>query len=471
MAKAPVLTPQAEDFPRWYQDVVAKAELADNGPVRGTMVIRPYGYAIWERMQAEMDARIKRAGAANAYFPLFIPESYLRREAEHVEGFAPEVAVVTHAGGKDLEEPAVVRPTSETIINTYFAKWVQSYRDLPFLLNQWANVVRWELRPRLFLRTTEFLWQEGHTCHATQAEAKAYAERILYEVYEDFMVEVLAIPVLTGRKTARERFPGAINTLACEAMMRDGKALQMGTSHELGQNFAKVFGTQYSTEDGGLEHVWQTSWGTSTRMMGGLIMAHGDDRGLRLPPRLAPTQVAVVLVRGEDGAGEAAEQLTADLAGRGVRVALDAATDQSFGRRVTDWELRGVPVRVEVGPRDLAAGTVTLVRRDLGTKESVPVGSVADGVPALLDTIQADLLSAATETREGATIDVATIDEAGEAADEGFARVPWVVLRDGDGEARLREVGVTVRVLRRPDGGLPASEDEPDTIAVVAKAY
>src|SRR4051795_481804 len=277
MAKAPILTPQATDFPRWYQDVVAKAELAENGPVRGTMVIRPWGYAIWERLQRELDDRIKAAGAENAYFPVFIPEAYLHKEAEHVEGFSPELAVVTHGGGKELEEPVVVRPTSETIINTYFAKWVQSYRDLPVLVNQWANVVRWELRPRLFLRTTEFLWQEGHTAHATREDAAAYAERILREVYADFMVNVLAIPVLTGRKTARERFPGAINTLTCEAMMGDGKALQMGTSHELGQNFAKAFGTQYTSEAGTLEHVWQTSWGASTRMVGGLIMAHGDD--------------------------------------------------------------------------------------------------------------------------------------------------------------------------------------------------
>jgi prolyl-tRNA synthetase len=309
MTKQAVLTPQADDFPRWYQDVVAKAGLAENGPVRGTMVILPYGYSIWERMQAEVDARIKAAGAQNCYFPMFIPESYLTREAEHVEGFAPEVAVVTHAGGKDLEEKVVVRPTSETIINTYFSKWVQSYRDLPLLVNQWANVVRWELRPRLFLRTTEFLWQEGHTCHATEHDARAYAERILRDVYEDFMRNVLAIPVLPGRKTARERFPGAINTLTCEAMMGDGKALQMGTSHELGQNFAKVFGTQYSSETGSLEHVWQTSWGVSTRMVGGLIMAHGDDAGLRLPPRVAPVQVVVLLVRDEGGARDAADAL------------------------------------------------------------------------------------------------------------------------------------------------------------------
>src|SRR6476469_4927583 len=265
MAKAPILTPQATDFPRWYQDVVAKAELADNGPVRGTMVIRPWGYAIWERMQAELDARIKAAGAQNAYFPLFIPEEYLRREAEHVEGFSPELAVVTHGGGKELEEPVVVRPTSETIINHYFAKWVQSYRDLPLLINQWANVVRWELRPRLFLRTTEFLWQEGHTAHATEADARAYALRILRDVYQDFMVNVLAMPVVVGLKTAKERFAGAVNSLTCEGMMGDGKALQMGTSHEFGQNFAKVFGIDFLDDTGAQQTACTTSWGVSTR--------------------------------------------------------------------------------------------------------------------------------------------------------------------------------------------------------------
>ncbi|MGH9115922.1 MAG: aminoacyl--tRNA ligase-related protein, partial [Acidimicrobiales bacterium] len=276
------LTPRAIDFPRWYQDVITQAELADNGPVRGTMVIRPWGYAIWERMQAELDARIKEAGAENAYFPLFIPESYLQREAQHVEGFSPELAVVTHGGGKQLEEPVVVRPTSETVINSFFAKWVHSYRDLPLLVNQWANVVRWELRPRLFLRTSEFLWQEGHTAHATEAEAREYALRILRDVYADTMVDVLAIPVLTGHKTARERFAGATRTWTCEAMMGDGKALQMGTSHELGQNFARAFGIQYSSSEGAQEYVWQTSWGASTRLVGALIMAHGDDAGLRL---------------------------------------------------------------------------------------------------------------------------------------------------------------------------------------------
>ena len=470
MAKGSVLTAQAEDFPRWYQDVVAKAELAENGPVRGTMVIRPYGYSLWERMQAEMDARIKAAGAANAYFPLFIPESYLRREAEHVEGFAPELAVVTHAGGEKLGEPVVVRPTSETIINTYFSKWVQSYRDLPLLINQWANVVRWELRPRVFLRTTEFLWQEGHTCHATQEDARDYATKILEEVYADFMVNVLAIPVLPGRKTARERFPGAINTLTVEAMMGDGKALQMGTSHELGQNFAKVFETQYSTEAGGLEYVWQTSWGASTRLVGGLIMAHGDDAGLRVPPRLAPIQVVVLLVRGEEGAGEAADRLARELRGVDIHTEVDARTDLSFGRRVVDWELKGVPVRVEVGPRDLASGVVTLARRDAGTKITVPVAEAAPRVLSLLEHIQGELLAEATARLRSRTVSVKTVDEAAEAAATGFAELPWAAIGI-EGEDRLRADGITVRCLRRDDGSLPLTDDEPGLLATVGRAY
>ncbi|MGI8794272.1 MAG: proline--tRNA ligase, partial [Acidimicrobiales bacterium] len=388
MPKAPVLTPQGEDFPRWYQDIVAKAELADNGPVRGTMVIRPYGYAIWERMQAEFDARIKAAGAQNAYFPVFIPESYLTREAEHVEGFSPELAVVTHAGGKQLEEPVVVRPTSETIINSYFSKWVQSYRDLPLRINQWANVVRWELRPRLFLRTTEFLWQEGHTAHATQAQAHDYAVQILNEVYAEVMRDVLAIPVRVGRKTEKERFAGALTSWTCEGTMRDGKALQMGTSHELGQNFAKVFDTTYLSEAGEQEFVWQTSWGVSTRLVGALIMAHGDDAGLRIPPRLAPIQAVVVLVRDEQGAGDVARSLVAELSAAGVRVELDDRVDTSFGRRAVDWELKGVPIRLEVGPRDLADGNVTVVRRDTGNKTPVAVGAAAAAVSDGLDAAQ-----------------------------------------------------------------------------------
>ena len=363
-----------------------------------------------------------------------------------------------------------MRPTSETIVNTYFAKWIQSYRDLPLLVNQWANVVRWELRPRVFLRTTEFLWQEGHTCHATYEDARDYAAKILSEVYADFMVNVLAMPVLPGRKTARERFPGAINTLTVEAMMGDGKALQMGTSHELGQNFAKVFETQYSSESGALEYVWQTSWGSSTRMVGGLIMCHGDDAGLRVPPRLAPIQVVVLLVRGEDGAGEAADRLARELRGVDVRTEIDTRTDLSFGRRVVDWELKGVPVRVEVGPRDLASGVVTLARRDSGAKDTVAVAEAAPRVLSLLEHIQGELLAEATARLESRTAEVSTVEEAVEAAADGFARLPWVAVGAG-GEDRMRADGVTVRCLRREDGSVPLDEAEPGILATVGRAY
>ncbi|MFM6850369.1 MAG: proline--tRNA ligase [Terrabacter sp.] len=465
-----VLTPQAEDFPRWYQDVVAKAELADNGPVRGTMVIRPYGYAIWERMQADMDRRIKEAGARNAYFPLFIPESYLTREAEHVEGFSPELAVVTHAGGKELEEKVVVRPTSETVIGEYMAKWTQSYRDLPLLLNQWANVVRWELRPRVFLRTSEFLWQEGHTAHATEADARAYARRIHAEVYAAFMREILAMPVVLGRKTARERFAGATNTLALEAMMRDGKALQMGTSHELGQNFAKAFDITYLSEQSRQETCWTTSWGTSTRMLGGLIMCHGDDAGLRVPPRLAPVQALVMVVKDGEGVVAAAEQVVADLVARGVRAELDARVDTPFGRRAVDAELKGIPVRVEVGPRDLADGSVTVVRRIAGGKSSVAVRAVVDTVTAALDEDHEALYAGALAHQTSSTRAVTTIEEAAEAARSGWATIPWSMLGP-EGESTLAESAVTVRCLTMPDGSVPESEDDDGVLAVVGRAY
>ncbi|GGW18423.1 proline--tRNA ligase [Streptomyces capoamus] len=470
MAKAPVLTPRAEDFPRWYQDLINKAELADNGPVRGTMVIRPYGYGLWERMQQEMEARIKAAGASNAYFPLFIPQSYLTREAEHVEGFAPELAVVTHGGGKELEEPVVVRPTSETIVNEYFSKWVQSYRDLPLLINQWANVVRWEMRPRVFLRTTEFLWQEGHTAHATYDDARAYAERIHRDVYHDFMVNVLGIDVVLGRKTARERFAGAINTLTLEGMMGDGKALQMGTSHELGQNFAKAFGTRYLSGDGRQELVWQTSWGTSTRMVGGLIMSHGDDSGLRVPPRLAPVQAVVLAVKGDDAVLAKVREIGGRLAAAGVRVQVDDRTDVPFGRRAVDWELKGVPVRIEVGPRDLEHGTALLARRIPGGKEPVRVGELEALVPKVLEEDQALLLAQSRERREDRTADTRTIEEAVEAAATGWARIPWAVLGP-DGEAALAEQGVSVRCLVAADGSVPDREDQPGNVAIVARAY
>ncbi|MEU3336317.1 proline--tRNA ligase [Streptomyces sp. NPDC002144] len=471
MAKASVLTPRADDFPRWYQDLINKAELADNGPVRGTMVIRPYGYGLWERMQAEMDARIKATGTQNAYFPLLIPQSYLTREADHVEGFAPELAVVTHAGGKELEEPAVVRPTSETIINEYFSKWVQSYRDLPLLINQWANVVRWELRPRLFLRTTEFLWQEGHTAHATYEEARDFAARIQRHVYGDFLRDVLAMDFVSGRKTVKERFAGAINTLTLESMMGDGKALQMVTSHELGQNFAKAFNTRYLSKEGSQELVWQTSWGSTTRMIGALVMTHGDDNGLRVPPRLAQIQVVVLAIKGDETVLAKVREIGDLLAAAGVRVHVDDRTDIPFGRRAVDWELKGVPVRIEVGPRDLENGTAMLARRIPGGKEPVAIDSLVRLLPSVLEEDQALLLAQSRARRESRTADVSTVEEAVEAAVAGgWARIPWADLGT-EGEARLAEHAVTVRCLVGADGSVPESEDAPGNVALVARAY
>ncbi len=465
---ARVLTAQAEDFPRWYQDVIAKAELADNGPVRGTMVIRPYGYAIWERIQAELDARIKALGAQNAYFPLFIPESYLRREAEHVEGFSPELAVVTHAGGKALDEPVLVRPTSETVIGEYLAKWVNSYRDLPLLLNQWANVVRWELRPRIFLRTSEFLWQEGHTAHATEADARAYARRILHEAYQALMVDVLAIPVVVGRKTAQERFAGAVNTLTCEAMTRDGKALQMGTSHELGQNFARAFEIAYSAADGSRELAWTTSWGASTRMVGGVIMVHGDDDGLRLPPALAPIQVVVLAVKAE--VCDAAHRLGDELRASGVRASVDDRVDTPFGRRAVGWELKGVPLRIELGPRDVAAGTAVVVRRLFGAKEPMPLDGLPPAIRELLAAEQRAIFRAALAERDARIADVDSVAGAAATGARGWARISWAALGPA-GEAELARSGVTVRCLQRPDGSVPDSDDEADLVAYVARSY
>lgn len=493
MAKSPPLASPAEDFPRWYQDVIAKAELADNGPVRGTMVIRPYGYALWEAMQQEVDARIKAAGAQNAYFPMFIPMSYLEKESDHVEGFSPELAIVTHGGGKELEEPAVVRPTSETIINAFFAKWVQSYRDLPLLINQWANVVRWEMRPRVFLRTSEFLWQEGHTAHATQADAAAYALKILTDVYQDFMVNVLAVPVLSGLKSPAESFPGALRSLCCEAMMRDGKALQMATSHELGQNFSRMFDIAYSDQDGNLENVWQTSWGCSTRMVGGLIMAHGDEKGLVIPPKLAPTQAVILIVRDGEGVTEAAEDLKRDLAvelggaalggaalggaelqgaagGGAQKILIDSQTAVSFGRRSTDWEIKGVPVRIELGPRDVEEGVGVLVRRDTSEKTPIPLQELPQKISATLQAQQNDMLAAARRQLEARTQEAATTEEAAEIAQQGFARIPWNAIGT-EGETALTAKGVSVRCLLTQDNTTPATIDDPDLVAIVGRAY
>ncbi|MDZ4674630.1 MAG: proline--tRNA ligase [Gemmatimonadota bacterium] len=407
MADSKGLTPRATDFSAWYNELIMKAELADYSPVRGCMVIRPNGYAIWEGMQRALDDMFKATGHQNAYFPLFIPQSFLAKEAEHVEGFAPETAVVTHGGGKELEEPLVVRPTSETIIYHMYAKWIQSYRDLPVLINQWANVVRWELRTRLFLRTTEFLWQEGHTAHATEADAEAETLLIL-GIYRRFMEEWMAMPVVTGLKTDSERFAGAKRTYSCEAMMQDNKALQAGTSHNLGQNFAKAFEVTFQTAEGGLEHVWNTSWGVSTRLVGGLIMTHGDDAGLICPPRLAQWQVVVVPIYKTDAERaailDAALKIRLSLQAVGIRCHVDAREGMKPGAKYYDWEGRGVPFRIEIGPRDLAGGTVMVAHRMGGPKESLPVEGLAAWFPLAMDRMQAELLEAAKARREAATL-------------------------------------------------------------------
>lgn len=468
--RSSVLASLEDDFPRWYQDVLEKAQLADNGPVRGTMVIRPYAYSIWERMQADVDARIKRTGAENVYLPLFIPQSYLEREAEHVEGFSPELAVVTHAGGKELTEPVVVRPTSETVFGELMAKWIQSHRDLPMLLNQWSNVVRWELRPRLLLRTTEFLWQEGHTAHATADDAAAYARRIHLEVYRDFLQDTLAIPVMVGVKSPRERFAGAVNTMTCEAMMRDGKALQMATSHELGQNFARAFTIGYTDPTGTVQTCWTTSWGSSTRMLGGLIMAHGDQAGVRLPPRIAPIQVVVVAAKDDERTVAAASSIADELAAAGVRVRLDARSTPGFGRRIVDWELKGVPVRIEVGPRDLGAGQVTIARRDGEDKTPMPLDRLAEAVPGLLDEMQSETFRQARKRLAENTTDVETVADAIASAATGFARIPYANLGE-DGEDELAANAITVRCLQTADGDLPNDPSPENLYAIVARSY
>jgi prolyl-tRNA synthetase len=467
---AGVLTLQAQDFPRWYQDVIAKAQLAENGPVRGTMVIRPWAYAIWERLQSAIDERIKATGALNAYFPLLIPEAFLRREAEHVDGFSPELAVVTHAGGKELEEPVVVRPTSETIVNSSFARWISSYRDLPLLINQWANVVRWELRPRLFLRTSEFLWQEGHTAHATSEEAHAFALRILEDVYADAMIEELAIPIFRGRKTEREKFAGADISWSCEGLMRDGKALQMGTSHELGQNFARAFDIRFSDRDGALHYAWQTSWGVSTRLLGAMIMVHGDDHGLRVPPRLAPTQAIVLVARAGEGISQASRTIVEELRELGVRAELDDRVEVSTGRRIIDHELRGVPLRIELGPRDLAAGQAVVVRRARARKNAVSLRELVRQVPRWLVEDQTELLTQARALRESLTSDAESIEDAAHQAASGFVRIPWSAC-GADGEDQLAKAGVSVRCLIRQDGGPVVDPDVDGVDALVARAY
>lgn len=403
------LTTRADDFSAWYNEVVLRSELADYSPVRGCMVIRPNGYGIWERMQRALDDMFKATGHVNAYFPLFIPQSYLQKEAEHVEGFAPETAVVTHGGGKQLEEPLVVRPTSETIIYAMFAKWVQSYRDLPLLYNQWANVVRWEMRTRLFLRTMEFLWQEGHTAHATAEEAEEETRRML-GVYRDFMEGWMAMPVITGLKTDSEKFAGAVRTYACEALMQDNRALQAGTSHNLGQNFARAFDLEFQTESGGMAHAWNTSWGVSTRLVGGLVMTHGDDSGLVIPPLLAPIELVIVpIYRKEEERTrvlEAADRLVRNLGdwerrspGR-LRVHLDARDGMKPGAKYYEWEMRGIPLRLELGPRDLDQNQAVLVRRDTREKRPVSLDTIGEEIAETLARMQQQMLETARDRRE-----------------------------------------------------------------------
>ncbi len=436
---------RSDDFPQWYTDVILKTDMVDYSIVKGCMVIKPYGYGVWELIQNEMDRRFKETGHVNAYFPLLIPESLLKKEAEHVEGFAPEVAWVTHGGDEELTERLCIRPTSETIICSMYSKWIQSYRDLPLLINQWANVVRWEKNTRPFLRTSEFLWQEGHTAHATFEEAEAETQRML-EVYREFAQNVLAIPVICGRKSEKEKFAGAQATYTIEAMMQDGKALQMGTSHNLSDHFAKAYDIKYLSKDGKLEHCFTTSWGTSTRMIGGLIMVHGDDRGLVLPPRVAPIQLVILpIAMHKAGVIEKADEIYAQLKSAGIRVKVDDS-DQTAGWKFNQWEMKGVPVRLEVGPKDIENKQVVLVRRDTHEKYIVPMETLTDTVKKLLDDIHESLYNRALAFREAKTVDATTFDELKNGINGGFVRAMWCGDRECE-DAIKEKTGATTRCM------------------------
>ena len=438
------------DFPQWYSDVVLKTKLVDYGPVKGTMVIRPYGYGIWENIQKELDKRFKETGHENAYFPLLIPMSFMTKEAEHVEGFAPEVAVVTHAGGEKLAEPLCIRPTSETIIGTMYGKWIQSYRDLPVLMNQWANVMRWEKTTRPFLRTSEFLWQEGHTVHATEQEAMEETMKML-SVYEEFAKTCLSMPVLTGRKTEKEKFAGAVATFGMEAMMHDGKSLQAGTSHYLGQNFSKAFEIKFLDKDGVQKYAYTTSWGVSTRLIGALIMTHGDQRGLVMPPVVAPVQAVIVPIAAKkEGVLEACTALKERLQKAGVRVVLDD-TDNSPGWKFNEWEMKGVPVRIELGPRDIEAGKMTVCRRDTLEKGELPLENAEEGVKALLHEIAENMYNTAKKRMEQRIVDAETLDELLDGVNRGnFVRAGWCGCREC--EDKVKEFAqATARVYAKED--------------------
>jgi prolyl-tRNA synthetase len=452
------ITPRSQDFSRWYLDVVRRAELADYSPVKGCMVIRPYGYAMWELLQQALDRRIKATGHVNAYFPLFIPNSLLTKEAEHVEGFSPQVAYVTHAGGEELEEKLVVRPTSEAIIGTMYANWVQSWRDLPILINQWANVVRWEKKTYPFLRTTEFLWQEGHTAHETEAEAEAETRMIL-DMYAEVCETVLAMPVVKGRKTESEKFAGALRTYSIEALMGDGRALQAGTSHNLGQNFAKAFDITFQARDKSVQHVWGTSWGVTTRLIGGLIMTHGDDSGLVLPPAMAPYQIVIVPIGRENWRETVlprAQEIRQELVDAGLRVTLDER-DERPGWKFAEWELRGVPLRLEIGPKDIEKSAVMIARRDTREKQSIPMAGLADRLRELLNDVQRTLLARAREFREEHTTRVTNYHAFKEAMEgrPGFVIAPWCGAADCEAQIKT-DTQATIRNM--PLDGAASSE-------------
>ena len=468
------LTDQTDDFGRWYTEVVRKAQLADYAPVRGCMAIRPYGYALWEHMQRLLDARIKATGHQNAYFPLLIPESLLQLEADHVEGFAPECAWVTHGGSEKLEERLAIRPTSEAIIGRMYSRWIESYRDLPVLINQWCNVMRWEKVTRLFLRTTEFLWPEGHTAHATAAECQEEVLRML-EVYREFVETELAIPVYAGPKSAAEKFAGAEMTYSIEALMRDGKALQAGTSHNLGQHFAKVFDITYQDEQGKRQYVHQTSWGMTTRLIGAVIMTHGDDQGLKLPPNVAPVQAVVVPIWRKDDERAAVREFIDRVkaaVGQRVRLWVDDREQYTPGWKYNEHELRGVPVRLEVGPRDVAQGSVMSVRRDTRAKEPIAIDRIAERLPALLDQVQGDLFAAAKQFRDENTTGVRTVAEleAHFAEKRGFVALPF----DGNAEteARIKETtGATLRCVPLDQTPFADLAGDGRRAALFARAY
>ncbi|HDN78944.1 MAG: proline--tRNA ligase [Chloroflexi bacterium] len=443
------LTPRSEDFSKWYTEVVQRAEMADYSPVRGCMVIRPYGYALWENIQQSLDRRFKETGHQNAYFPLFIPYSFIQKEAEHVKGFAPQLAVVTHGGGQELEEPLVVRPTSEAIIGHMFAQWIRSYRDLPLLINQWCNVVRWEMRTRLFLRTTEFLWQEGHTAHATYEEAEEETLRML-EIYRDFAENEAAIPVIVGHKSESEKFAGALRTYTIEAMMGNKWALQAATSHNLGQNFAKAFEIRYLDRNNQLQYCWTTSWGLSTRFIGAIIMVHGDDQGLKMPPRLAPIQVIVVPIWKSDEEKERVLTKVEEIKGQlsDFRLKVDDREEYTPGWKFNEWEMRGVPLRIEIGPRDVEADQVVLARRDTGEKMPAPMARLSEQVRSLLDDIQVNMFRMAKKFMDDNTYHLDDYEEFKRILEEkgGFIIAPWC--ESAECEAAIKEdTKATIRCI------------------------